>query len=95
MKTPVEFTRHTVDGKIAVHRLYAVHTLDVELAKEFEKGVNLLIDVVNGVVSVVLLSFRLEEEDSQPHVAAEDPHVDLIVEGVPMSSTLLDVIALG
>ena len=78
-----------------MHGFYAVETFDVELAVEFEKGVNLLIDVVNEVASDVLLSVRVKEEQSQPDVSAEDPQVALLVDGVPMSSTLLDVVAFG
>lgn len=78
-----------------MHGFYAVETFDVELAVEFEKGVNLLVYVVNEVASVVLLSVRVKEEQSQPDVSAEDAQVALIVEGVPMSSTLLDVVAFG
>ena len=78
-----------------MHGFYAVETFDVELAVEFEKGVNLLVYVVNEVASVVLLSVRVKEEQSQPDVSAEGAQVALIVEGVPMSSTLLDVVAFG
>ena len=74
---------------------YAVETLDVELAVEFAEGENLPIDLVNEVARVVLLSLRVEEEQSQPDVSAEDGQLALIVEGVPMSSTLIDVVAFG
>ena len=78
-----------------MHGFYAVETFDVELAVELEKGVNLRIDVVDEVASDVLLSTRVKKEESQPHVSAEDPQVALIVDGVPMPSTLLDVVAFG
>ena len=74
---------------------YAVETFDVELAVEFAEGENLPIDLVNEVARVVLLSLRVEEEQSQPDVSAEDGQLALIVEGVPMSSTLIDVVAFG
>ena len=74
---------------------YAVETLDVELAEEFAEGENLPIDLVNEVARVVLLSLRVKEEQSQPDVSTEDGQLALIVEGVPMSSTLIDVVAFG